>query len=120
MKLNLRCSADIPFPNELLKACRLVKEGSQGWTWDPFLASLRDEYLDCARISGKVPKSIPIAQKVTVEGQELISSMHFITEYYEDLHKHTIECMRESLKSLPIDSIVKWPTLTIEDKIEVS
>jgi len=55
-----------------------------------------------------------------VEGHELISSMHFITEYYEDLHKHTIECMRESLKSLPIDSIVKWPTLTIEDKIEVS
>ena len=55
-----------------------------------------------------------------MEGHELISSMHFITEYYEDLHKHTIECMRESLKSLPIDSIVKWPTLTIEDKIEVS
>ena len=55
-----------------------------------------------------------------MEGQELISSMHFITEYYEDLHKQTVQCMHESLKSLPIDSIVKWPTLTIQDKIEVS
>lgn len=111
--------ADVPVPPELLAECKLVKEGSDGWMWDPFLASLRHEYLDCAGSDGQVLEAIPIAQQVVVEGQVLISAMHFITEYYLDLHKHTLECMQESLESLPIDSIDQWPTLTSDDETEV-
>ena len=111
--------ADIPVPPELLAECKVVKEGSDGWMWDPFLASLHHEYLDCAGSDGQVLEAIPIAQQVVVEGQVLISAMHFITEYYLDLHKHTLECMQESLESLPIDSIDQWPTLTSDDETEV-
>ena len=77
--------ADVPVPPELLAECKLVKEGSDGWMWDPFLASLRHEYLDCAGSDGQVLEAIPIAQQVVVEGQVLISAMHFITEYYLEI-----------------------------------
>ena len=74
--------ADILVPPELLASCKMVNEGSDGWMWDPFLADLRHEYVDCVGSDGHVPEIIPITQKVVVEGQELLSSMHFITFLY--------------------------------------
>ena len=63
------CSAckgeKVPIPPELISSCTLVKEGKRGWMWDPFLASMRHEYLDCRKQGDRrPPPNIPINQKV--------------------------------------------------------
>jgi hypothetical protein len=99
----------VPLPVELLEHCRVISEGTQGWVWDYFIADLRSEYLDC-RKDGVLPATVPIVQKVEVDGQVLDSPMHFDTAYYEDLHKKTLQCMQESIESL---------TVSDEDKTQV-
>ena len=86
---NLCRGEQVTIPPELESRCRIVAKGTSGWVWDPFLADLRHEYIDCS-IDGTLPSTIPILQQVVVEGQMLESPLHFDTAFYSDLHKKTL------------------------------
>lgn len=102
---------EVPLAPELLQGgkCSVVREGETGWMWDPFLAQLRNEYMDCSVAtdcvgdvcaSKVVPANIPILQEVHVKGQKAYSPMHFSTDYYEKLHTNTLKCMRKTQETL--------------------
>ena len=102
---------EVPLVRELVQGgkCSVVREGETGWMWDPFLAQLRNEYMDCSVAtdcvgdvcaSKVVPANIPILQEVYVKGQKVYSPMHFSTDYYEKLHTNTLKCMRKTQDTL--------------------
>ena len=108
---------DVPLAPELLQEgkCSVVREGENGWVWDPFLAEVRNEYLDCSVAtdcvetvcaSKVVPADIPIVQENQVQGETVYSPMHFATDYYELLHSTTLQCMRQVQKTLT-DEVIK-------------
>ena len=86
-------------PPELLSRCKIVSEGTTGYIWDPFLANVRHEYLDCT-VEGAMPRTVAFLQSVEISGQILQSPLHFDTRYYVDLHENTVTCMEQAIKGI--------------------
>ena len=100
--------------------CDLIVQGDRGWVWDPFLADLRSEYLDCGET-----ERIPFKQKLRMKGQDFDSPMHFDPTYYADLHDKTRKCMEATRRNIPVSatdptpllsSISEWPLLDYDQQ----